>query len=264
MGPNEIVHVAIVPSGRLETDLIKQVANIISKDPYGTRLLLAGMVPRIVAQYDTTQAAELAAQHLRSLGLLTMVCNDSELRKPCQGFKAISMAFEGRTILFRDKTGQTRRMGLGEVFLIIRGNIQTYMETESITTDTKFSLGATIMTGGIPIFRKVQTKTKDKSIRTEGFLRFYGWTSPEPSVEILQHDFDYSFLGSETVISTLINFNNLVARIRGTLPETIVDERLMNPFRVDIYTATPQESIEINCKLIYMQYQALSDHYSSA
>jgi len=264
MGPNEIVYVAIVPPARLEADLIKQVANIINKDPYGTRLLLAGVVPRIVAKYDTTQDPELTAHRLRSLGLLTMVCSNSELRKPCQCFKAITMAIEDREILFRGKNNQTRRMGAGEIFLIIKGNIQTYTETESITTDTKLNLPATILTGGMPIFRKVQTKTKDRSVRTEGFLRFYELTSPEPIVEILQYDFEYSFLGPEIAISTLINFSNLVAKIRGILPETIVDERLMKPFPVDIFTATPQESVDINCKLIYLQYRALTDPCSLA
>ena len=259
MVPNEITHVAIIPPDRLEPNIVKQVADIINKDAYETRLLLAGTVPRIVAHYKTAQTAELAARSLGGLGLAVMVCNDSELRKTYQSHKATAMAFEDRTVVFRDKAGQTKRMAPGEVFLIIKGNIQTRTETETTRTDKKLNLPATIVTGGIPIFNKVEQKTKDRSVRAENFLRFYGRTSPEPSVELFQYDLDYSFLGPEIASSSLANFNKVVAGIREIFPQAILDDRLMKLFPMDIPTATVEESIEINCKLIYLRHQATAN-----
>ncbi|MDD5093605.1 MAG: hypothetical protein PHV74_04390 [Dehalococcoidia bacterium] len=257
MNPNEVAHVVIVPPGKLETALIQQAADVIGKDPYGTRLLLAGKVPRIIAHYDNMQAAEVVAQRLRSLDLIALVCNDSELRKPYQGCRAITLSFEDQAIVFRSKNGQGRRMASKDLFLILKGNIQTEIETESTTEDRKLNLRATLLTGGIPIFRKVQMKTRDKSVRTEGFARFYGSTSHEPSVEILQYDFDYSIMGPDISLSSMINFNHLVTKIEAKFPNTIVDETLMRPFTADIPVATPKENLDINCRLLCLKYQAL-------
>lgn len=58
MARNDIVHIAIAPPDMLEASIVKQVAAILNKDLYGTRLLLAGKIPRIVAHYQTTQLAE--------------------------------------------------------------------------------------------------------------------------------------------------------------------------------------------------------------
>jgi hypothetical protein len=262
MTPSEIVHVAVAPPDRLEVNLIKQVAAIVNKDLYRTRLLLAGKIPRIIAQYDTLQAAELNAQSLRTLGLTVIVCKDSELRKPLQSFRTKTVKFEERAILFWDKDGQARRTESTDAFLIIKGRMQTHSKTEIIRTTRKISLPATLLTGGIPIWRRVEEIAEGKSIQDEMFLRLYERKSPEPSVEIFQYDLNYSFLGRGMTMSSLANFNSVVTRIRDIFPQTILDESLMRLSQVDTPTSTPQEVIEINCRLIYLYHQAVSDRGS--
>ncbi len=128
MALNEIVHVAIAPPARLEENLIKQVAAIVDKNLYETRLLLAGKVPKIIAHYDTVQMAELTAQSLRALSLVVIMCKDSELRKSSQKYRAHSLKFEEQAVLFWDKSGQTRRMESRDAFLIINGRMQRYTD----------------------------------------------------------------------------------------------------------------------------------------
>ena len=77
----EIVHIAIVPPVHVEDNLIKEVSGIINHDLYGTRLLLAGKSPRIVAHYQTLQMAESVKLRLQSLGLVVILSRDFELRK---------------------------------------------------------------------------------------------------------------------------------------------------------------------------------------
>ena len=113
----EIVHVAVVPPDALEASLITKVAAIINKDVYGTRLLLTGKIPRIIAHYQTFQAAELIAQSLRALGLVPMVCRDSELRKPLHNFIAHVLQFHDKEVMFRGKTGESRNIESADVFL---------------------------------------------------------------------------------------------------------------------------------------------------
>lgn len=262
MAANEIVHVAIAPSDRLEESLIKQVAAIVDRDFYGMRLILAGKIPKIIAHYDTAQMAESTAQSLRALGLVVIVCKDSKLRKSSQRYKAHTLKFEEQAVLFWDKSGQARRMESRDAFLMIKGRIQTCTETEITSTRMKFNLPATVLTG-MPIWRKVKEKTSDKSLQTEYFMRLYNQTSSEPNVEILQHDFDYSFLGAELASSSLANFGTVVMGIRDTFPRAVFDDRLTAPFAIYITSTTPLDRLEINCKLIYLYHQAVSNLGSS-
>jgi hypothetical protein len=263
MAKSEIVYVAISPPVELEENLIKKVAAIVDKDLYETRLHLTGKIPRIISQYDMVHRAELTAQRLRALNLVAIVCKDSDLRKTSQRYKAHAMEFNKQAILFSDKSGQMRRLESKDVFLIIKGRIQTYKETEVISTSLKFSLPATVLTGGIPIWRRIKEKTKDKSVETEYFVRLYDWVSLEPSVEMLDYDLDYSCLGVKMAASSTANFNAVTTTIRNIFSQAIFDDRLLESFGTDLAFTTPRDNIEINCKLIYLYHRTMCDLGSS-
>ncbi|MFC1893014.1 hypothetical protein ACFLYR_03105 [Chloroflexota bacterium] len=252
MAGYEIVYIAIAPPNKLEAGLVERVAAIINKDLYGTRLLLAGKIPRIAAHCQTNQAAESVAQNLRTLGLMAIVCDDSELRKPSASLRAHALKLGKGEVTFWDKSGDMRRIEEKNVFLILKGTMHTYSEKEATRTRMKFSLPATALTGGIPIWRRVKEKTKDMSVQTECYARLYDRMSLDPSVEIFQHNFDYSFLGTEMASSSLTNLNTLIMELRNTFPQAFFDDRLTEVFGVDVPFVTPAEETEINCKLIYL------------
>ena len=140
MAEYEVVHVAIAPPAMLEEELVKKVAAIIAKNPYETRLRLTGRIPKIIANYDTMQTAESAARSLRELGLVVIVCTDSELRKYSPRYKAHTLKFEEGAVLFWDRSGQTRRIESSDAFLIINGRMQTCTETEVTKTVRKLNV----------------------------------------------------------------------------------------------------------------------------
>jgi hypothetical protein len=259
MSVYEVVHVAVGPSTVLDEELVKKVSEIIGKNPYETRLRLTGKIPKIIANYDTRQQAELTTKSLRELGLVVILFTDSELRKPWQIFKARNLKFEEQAITFFDRSGQARRMEASEAFLILSGRMQAYTETEVTKTTRKLNVTATLLTGGIPILKKVKVKTINKSFQTESFLRLYGRTSPELAVEIPQHDFDYSFLGAEMVSSAVANFSIAIRKIREAFPQAIFDDSLIEPLGANMPDTMVQASIESNCKLIYWHHQAVSN-----
>ena len=263
MAGYEVVHVAVVPPSTLEEELIEKVAAVIGKNLYETRLRLTGKIPKIIANYDTMQQAELTSKSLRELGLVVIVFSDSELRKPPQVYRAHSLKLEEQAIMFCDRSGQARRMEAREAFLILSGSMQTYTEAEVTKTTRKLNVTATLLTGGIPITKKVKEKTISKSFQTESFLRLYDRTSPELAVEISQHDFDYSFLGPEMVSSAAANFSIAIRKIREVFPQAIFDDRLIEPFKANMPATMAQDNIESNCKLIYWYHQAVSGLSSS-
>lgn len=264
MAEHEVVHVAIAPPATLEEELIKKVAAIVAKNLYETQLCLTGKIPKIIANYYNMQMAESTANSLRELGLVAIVCTDSELRKPPQIYRAHTLKLEEQAMIFRDRIDQERRIESGEMFLIVRGRMQTYTETQVTKTTRKLNVAVTLLTGGIPVTKKVKEKSTNISYQTESFVRFYRRVSTEPVVEILQQNFDYSFLEAEMASSSIANFNATVTKIKNAFPQAIFDDRLVAPFGSDTHSAVPKANIDANCKLIYWYHQAVSNPGSSA
>ena len=254
MAEVEIVYVAVIPQDNPNINLVKAVAGIIGKDAYQTRMLLAGSIPRIVARCNGVREAEALARQLREVGLTTIVCSDAELRGPFHGVRAKTLEFGDRGVIFKTEGGAG--VTLGAVFLIIKGTRHPAPEAEEgpVKTKLKLDVGKSLVTGGIPILKRVKEKPKSESSQFEWFLRFYERASSEPRVEILQYDMNYSFLGAETTLSSVANFINVVKRLREIYPWAIYDERLMKTYTTDILMTTADEDMDINCRLIYFQH----------
>jgi len=263
MADHEIMHIAIAPPANLDANLIGNVATVIERSPYDTRLLLAGRVPKIIAHYDSVQIAESAIQKLRDLGIIAIACRDSELRQLPQSFKAKTLEFREKEAIVRDNAGHEKRIGENNVFLILEGKIQTSVEVETTKSKTKFSVTRTLLTGGIPMWHKVKEKTTERSIHDEYFARLYDRKSPEPSVEILQHRMNYSFLGAKIAASSLSNFGTVILKLREVFPQAIFDDRLMTAPVVTPRSSRLWDDVEVNCKLIYLLHSVTSNQLSN-
>ena len=251
MAEYDTIHVAVASPNITDPELIKKVAAIVNRDAYDTRLLLAGQIPRIIAQCQSTQVAQAMAQRLTDLGLLVIVCKDSELHAPLQSFIAYTMEFKEREILFRDKAGQERKLEAEDVFLILKGRKHTNIEEEITKTEVKINLPATLITGGIPIFRRVKEQVKDTPLRSKYFIRLYDLKSSENSVEILQDYIEYSLLGTEMGLSSLVNFDTLTAKLREVSPQAIFDDRLTKSLDQNKPSTSGQDDMETKLRLIY-------------
>lgn len=257
MEKSEIVYLTLVPLPTLETSLVGKVAAIIGKDTYGARLLLAGEIPRIVAYYDSKQMAESVAQKLRDLGLLPILCTNSDLCRSSEGFIAHTLEVGQRYVLFYDRGGQKRKVKPADGFLIIKGGRETYVVKEKTETTKKFSLSRTVLMGGIPMWRTEKKQVKGMSPTTEYFARLYTRESSEPAVEIFHTQMDYSFLKGGMASSSLANFNIVVTKLQQAFPKAIFDDNLMRASVRQPYTPSDVDDAEINCKLLYLQYRAL-------
>jgi hypothetical protein len=252
-----MVYVAVAPPKTLSGDLLKRVASLVGKELFDTRLLLAGEIPRIIAPYPNTDTADSIAQSLRDAGLVAFVCRDSELRNRSASFVARSMRSGEKEIMFWDRRGGEVRIEAGDVFLIIRGRIQSATQEKTSTTKMKLNVPATVLTGGIPIMRRVTQQTTKESFQAEDFVRIFDRRSSDPRVEMFQNHVDYTFLGHELTPSTPANFKIVVTKLREWFPLAIFDERLIRRFKTDVPAAGPGEALEINCKLIYLCHLAI-------
>ena len=135
--------------------------------------------------------------------------------------------------------------------------MQTQLEKEITETKMKLNVPITLLTGGIPVWRRVKEKTRDVAVQSVRFIRLYERSSMEPAIEILQYNFDYSFLGQKMTSSSLTNLGATAGKLRDAFPQAAFDDRLLKSFAAGIPSASPQDGTEINCRLIYLYYQAI-------
>lgn len=258
MTDHEVIHIAVAPPANLDANLVRNVATIINKSPSQTHLLLAGEVPQVIGDYGSIQIAESIIRSLRNLGLVAIACRDSELRRFPQTFKAQTLEFREKELLFQDSAGREKRITENNIFLVLVGRIETSVEIETTKQKTKFSLPRTLLMGGIPMWRRVDEKTTTHSTQAECFARLYERKSLDPSVDIFQHHMNYSFLGVKIAASSFTNFGTVVLGLRAVFPQAIFDNRLAKPSMLTASFSQVWEDIEINCKLIYLFHAVTS------
>jgi len=256
MAGYEVVHVAVAAPNIPEPDIIEKVATIVNKDPYQTRLSLSGGIPKLIAHYHSMQEAESTAQNLRDLGLVAFICKNSELRKPSKTFTAHTMEFLEGEAVFRDKGGQAKKIAYSDVFVILKGIMQTTTKEETIETKRKINLAATLLTF-IPIYSKVKERVS-ATVQEEPLVRLYNRESAEPMVQMLQHGMAYSFLGAQIAPSSLANFNTVVAKLRELFPQAGFDDSLIKPPKSNMSSTRTPDDLELNCKLLYLYHKAKS------
>jgi hypothetical protein len=248
---SEIVHIVIAPPVVFNEKLIKGVADILNKDAYDARLLLSGEIPKIVAHYENMQMAEPVLHTLVELGIDAIALSDFILRQPQRIFKAYTIELGKQEVLFKDINGIEKRIRESDAFLIITGIIQTSTESEAITTRRKLNITSTLLTGGIPIYKKVKEKTITRFQGTEYFMRLYSNKPVNPFVAISQHDMDYSFLGEKIAMSTRANFTSVVTTMQEIFPQAIFNDSLSKPFRIMSSPSQSWDDVEIHCRLVY-------------
>jgi hypothetical protein len=251
MTNDDTVYIVIAPPARLDEKVTKSVAELLNKNIYDARLLLSGEIPKIVAHYENMQTTEPVLHTLTELGIETFTLSDSMLSQPGQMFKAHALTFENKEVVFFDRNGIEKRVGDNNAFLIITGKIQTSTESEAIITRKKLNITSTLITGGIPIYRKVKEKATTHSQESEYFMRLYSKKPVDPFVVISQHDMDYSFLGEKTAISTRANFITVISTIQEIFPQAIFNDSLSKAFGISSSNNRSWDNIEMHCRLIY-------------
>jgi hypothetical protein len=167
-------------------------------------------------------------------------------------------------VLFRDRAGGETRLGSVEAFLIVRGRMKSRLREDVPTTRLKLNVAATVLTGGIPVLRRVTKSVPSESSEAEDYLRIYEFRSADPRLEMFQNRLDYAFLGPERKPAAAANFGLLAAKVREWFPGAIADERMLRSYHPDIPASGADEILEIGCRLVYFQHKAAAERGDAA
>jgi hypothetical protein len=246
-------HVAIEPPPDLNPELIAWAAAVLDRAPCDARLLLAGRVPKLIAHFDNFARAEAVAENLRAAGLTALAFDDLSLKCQQPVFMAREIVFNAGELVFTGDAGQRRVMEKEKVFLIIEGVGRRAERVETAVQKTRFSPGATILAGGIPIWRTRTETSSSESVTAEPFIRLCEASPRAPPVAVSRDALkSFAFLGGGIAGSSTVNLRKTAELLRSECPQAGYDSRLSKPAAAVSYTGRPKEDLELNCRLIFL------------
>jgi hypothetical protein len=261
MNNNDVCHVAAMPPQDVTPALISKAADILSQPLYQIRMLLAGRLPKILGRFRDEPTAAAAIGRLRKLGMTAFVVTESELRNPVYpDITARSLKIEDNQTVFISRDGSNEALNNTGVFLLLTGRRTSVIESATIPTSTmKVNLPATLLTGGIPVMKRVISETKEGRKSTEQFIRLYRKGSDVPAVEIRQFDFDYSFLRNRMDPTATCNIVETVTELRRFFAGAYFNDSLLNGFVAEPNSITGINIGEQSCLLLVRYYRTLAN-----
>jgi hypothetical protein len=220
------MHVVVIHNWKAETpELAQALCAALNITPYEVRQRLGGSGPAVAAHFADQSQAQGLAKQLNQAGIATLIV-DAEERG--QGGPFIVRRFElGDTALRIEQTDrQAQEIPYGEVDLLLpAASIVAYTEKKTVT-GRKFSLGKTIMAGGIPMSKRVE-RQEEATAEERGKVLYLYAGNRQPMV-FSQNGLIYDGLGKAMQLTRELNFGYLVGELRRRCSQAVYDERLHN------------------------------------
>jgi hypothetical protein len=131
-----------------------------------------------------------------------------------------------RSLRLESVDGRHDEIDYAEIDLLVPGTRicgQTELKT---ITERKFSLGKTLLSGGIPL---TKTVSRQEEVTSEERTRtLYLFAGSRPQVVFRQSGMSYDGFGAGMKMSQELNFSHLISELRRLTSVAVYDDRLVN------------------------------------
>ncbi len=219
------MHVVVIFGWKEETpELVRSLADALGVTVFEARQRVIGGGPAVVASFSdpgpaATLESKLAQQGIDALVLDAAACSSAS--------RFIVRRFELPESSLRIETGDGRSVKIpySEIDVLLSGmSISGSVETRTVT-ERQLSLGKTLLSGGIPMTKKVAHQEEVTAEQRRKFLYLYA--GERLPVVFSQDGMTYDGLGAAKKLSREQNFSHLISELRRLSPNTLYDDRLL-------------------------------------
>jgi hypothetical protein len=221
------MHIVVINGWIKETDaLVQALAVALGLTAYEARQRMIGGEPVVVACFaDQHQAAALAAK-LNKSGMSTLVMDVTELRSGAGKYTVRRFEFDARSLRIESMEGSTVEVPYCDIDLLLPGtSIERNSELVTIS-ERKLSLGKTLLSGGIPMTKKIERQEEIETEECERVLYLYAGNRPQ--VVFRQNVMTYEGFGAAMKMSRDLNFAYLTSELRRHCPGAVYNDRLLS------------------------------------
>ena len=193
---------------------------------FEARQKITGGGPAVIANFaDQNQAAELATK-LTHEGVPALVIDTQLVRENNRRQQTRSFELGSQTLQIETLSGEPLKIGYQTIQLLLIASCSTgQIQTSETTTQRKFSLGKTLLAGGIPMTKKVKSTETTTSEERDKTLWLY--TSTGETLVFTRNVMDYAGLGEVRQMTCDLNFNYLLKELQRLAPQALYNDRLL-------------------------------------
>ncbi len=220
------MHVVAVCGWKDESpDRLQALAASLVITLYEARQRIIGGGPAVVASFaDPQQAGDLAAR-LENAGISFRVIDSSAVCGAGCSFMVRSFEIGQSSLCVSAADGSSRVIPYEEIGLLLPAlSIQGHTETRTVT-ERKLSLGKTLLSGGIPMTKKVSHQEEVRSEERSRLLYLYAGDLRR--IVFSQDGMTYETLGPLMKPSREMNFATLVNELQSRAGNAVWDDRLL-------------------------------------
>ncbi len=221
------MHLVIVHDWKNETpERAEPLAQALGATLYDVQQRMHGGSPAVLASFADPQEALHLVEKLSHIGIVIAIIDVTALRARTGDIIVHRFELRERSLLIEAGDGKQGTIPYNKIEVLLPCTItETYSETVK-TTKKKFSLGKTILAGGIPLSKKVETTEEVTSEKQSRVLYLYVTGRTQPII-FFQDKMSYDGLGEAMQVTRSLNFSYLVDELHKRSGTALFDDRLL-------------------------------------
>ena len=221
------MHIVVVHNWQNEASgVAKTIAETLGILIFEARQKIAGGTPvALVSLADPLQASRISEELFRH-GVPAFVIDSQELRSRNQSHAVARFVLGEQQLQIETSSGESLALDYTAVESLLLASCSAgELQTSHSIAERKFSLGKTLLAGGVPMTKKVKTEVKMTSEERDQTLWLY---TRDGKLWIFGRGaMNYTGLGSALQLSCDLNFTYLKNELRRRAPQAAFDDRLL-------------------------------------
>ncbi len=208
------------------TEVAQIVATTLGILVFEARQKITGGAPVTIANFSDRQQAETSAAQLTDNGIKTLVIDTVAVRDEQRLFQVNRFRLDPEMLQLESAEGEHLEIDYAKIDLLLAATCSDgQVETMKTTSSRKFSMGKTLLAGGIPMTKKVKKTAVTTHSDREKTLWLY---SDKQEIVIFNRGrLNYTGLGENCNPTRELNFTYLQNELRRLAPHACYDERLL-------------------------------------
>jgi hypothetical protein len=208
------------------TDKVAEtIANTMGILVFEARQKISNGGPAILTSFADRSRAEELASRLSQAMIPTLVIDPIATRSHQPRYVS-SFVIEPQALQLTTVDGENFSIDYAEIeFLLVAIGVSRQIQTTAVVTKRKFSLGKTLLAGGLPMTKKVQSEKAVMVIERDKTLWLY--TRQQAPFVFNRATLNYEGLGDEMQLTRDLNFKHLKTKLRRLAAQAVYDERLL-------------------------------------
>lgn len=209
-----------------EAEVAKAVAEAMDIVVFEARQKIAGGGPAVLASFADAHKAQDLVKSLSAEGVPALLIDAEAMRDNRRFFVVRHFVLGPHTIQIEEAEGESLEIDYAAIsLLLVATRTAGQMQTTTSETQRKFSLGKTLLAGGVPMTKTVKREKVVSAEERDETL----WLYAEGGKTLIfnRAEMNYDGLGEAMQFTRDLNFGHLKSELRRLAPQAVYDDRLL-------------------------------------